>query len=137
MQKTDSLKIFTDGGSRGNPGPSAIGAVLYDAEGNKAGELSALIGSGTNNIAEYMAVILALLEAKDMCAGHIEICMDSQLVARQLTGKYKVKDPNILKLNCIAKRIFKMFREVKVVEIPRAENREADALVNRAYGIVA
>ena len=94
MKKYSKIDIYTDGGSRGNPGPAAIGAVLKDINGNTIINISKKIGYSTNNVAEYLAVIYSLHEAILFKALDIKIHVDSQLVARQLTGKYKVKDQN-------------------------------------------
>lgn len=131
-KKHSVLKIYTDGGSRGNPGPSAIGVVLYGDDGEKVAEVSKYIGDATNNIAEYLAVVHGLIEAILLKAGHIVLCLDSQLVARHLKGEYKVKDKDLKKVYDIAVNLFRAFEKIEIVEIPREENKSADALVNRA-----
>lgn len=129
------LKIFTDGGSRGNPGEAAIGAVVFEEEsGKKIAELSKCIGVATNNIAEYSAVLEALewIE-KNMGRTEMEFFLDSELVVRQLLGIYKVRNEKL-------RVIFLKVRE-KIIElggisnftaIRREKNKEADALVNKA-----
>ena len=128
----DTLTIYTDGGARGNPGPSGVGAVFYDAEGNNVWEVSRYIGIATNNVAEYLAVVYALQEALFLKAKNIILKMDSQLVARQLTGEYKVKDQNLLKFYDLSINLLKRFESITIEHVPRCENSEADALVNVA-----
>ena len=138
MTKTESpkaLRIFADGGSRGNPGPAAVGAVLLDEKGRKVGEVSRYIGGATNNIAEYLAVVYALQEAVFLKARKVELNLDSQLVARQLKGEYRVKDQDILKFFDLALNLFKGFDKVEIREVPREENKEADVLVNKALNL--
>lgn len=129
------INIFTDGGSRGNPGPAAAGVVLFDEKGNKLEEVSRFIGAGTNNVAEYVAAIFGLQEALMLKAADITLNLDSQLVARQLKGEYKVKDQNLKKFFQIAVNLIKGFDKVTINEIPREDNKEADALVNKALDI--
>lgn len=135
--KTKKIAIYADGGSRGNPGPSAIGVVLKDSNGKNVGEVSKFTGMGTNNVAEYMAVIFGLQEAVMMGAETVEINVDSQLVAKQLKGEYKVKDQNMLKFFGIAQNLLKAFKNITINHIPRDQNAEADALVNQALNLNA
>ena len=138
MTKTEApkaLRIFADGGSRGNPGPAAVGAVLLDEKGRKVGEVSRYIGGATNNIAEYLAVVYALQEAVFLKAKKVELNLDSQLVARQLKGEYRVKDQDILKFFDLALNLFKGFDKVDIKEVPREANKEADVLVNKALNL--
>jgi ribonuclease HI len=135
MPKRKEIKpfqIYTDGGARGNPGPAAIGVVLLDVNGKKIAEISKYIGNATNNVAEYLAVIYGLTEALIENVKHVSLNVDSQLVAKQLKGEYKVKDQNIRKFFDIALNLLRGFDKVEVREIPRAENKEADKLVNKA-----
>jgi len=131
------LCIFTDGGSRGNPGPAAVGAVLLDREGNKVAEISRYIGIATNNVAEYLAVLYSLQEAAYLGADSVVINLDSQLVARQLKGEYRVKDQNILKFFDLVLNLFREFATVKIEEIPREKNTAADGLANKALDLKA
>ena len=87
------LVIHVDGGARGNPGPAAVGAVLADPDGQVVDELAERIGVATNNVAEYRAVLLAISRAAELGADEVELINDSELVAKQLTGAYKVKHP--------------------------------------------
>ncbi len=130
-----SITIFADGGSRGNPGPSGIGAVLYNDNGEVIKEISKYIGDATNNAAEYLAVIYALQEALHMKASAVNINVDSQLIARQLKGTYKVKDQSIKKFFDLALNLISMFDKVEIREVPREENNEADGLVNQALNL--
>lgn len=126
---TDIISIYTDGGARGNPGHAAIGVVI-----NGAG-YGEYIGETTNNVAEYKAVISALKTcAKSLGAAaqkaELDIHIDSQLIARQITGKYKVKLPHLKVLCDEAQALIEKFKDVRFIEIPREENSAADALVN-------
>ena len=124
-------KIYTDGGSRGNPGPSAIGVMIKLENGNikKYGEK---IGIATNNEAEYKAVIFALQKAKQLGAKEIDFYLDSELVANQLSRKFKVKETRIQTLFVQVWNLTLNFKKVTFNYIPREENREADYLVNKA-----
>ncbi|KJJ83373.1 ribonuclease HI [Candidatus Omnitrophus magneticus] len=124
--------IFTDGGSRGNPGPSAIGVVLKDETGKVIDQVSQYIGSGTNNVAEYMAVVHGLISASNLGYKNISLFMDSQLIARHLEGSYKINDDTLKKYYGIIKALFKGFNSIEITEIPREQNKEADSLVNQA-----
>lgn len=131
------LIINTDGGSRGNPGPSGIGVVFFDEKGKKIITFKEYIGEATNNIAEYRALILALEKAKDFSTkggptsgwDEIECRLDSELVVKQLTGEYKVKDKNMKELFAQVQEL-SFFKPIKYVHIRREKNKEADALVN-------
>jgi len=136
-KKYDELHIFCDGGSRGNPGPAGIGVVLLDKNGTGVTEISKYIGEATNNIAEYLAVVYGLQEASFLKAGKIVLNLDSQLVARQLKGEYKVKDNDLRKFFDICLNLFRCFDKLEVKEIPRVENKKADSLVNKALNLKA
>jgi ribonuclease HI len=138
MTKTEPskvLRIFADGGSRGNPGPAAVGVVMLDEKGRKVEEISRYIGVATNNVAEYLAVVYALQEAVFLKAKKLELNLDSQLVARQLKGEYRVKDQDIRKFFDLALNLFKGFDKVEIKEVPREANKEADVLVNKALNL--
>jgi len=124
------LTIYTDGASLGNPGPMGIGIVIYK-EGVRAEELSEYLGEGTNNIAEYTAVLRALETAFRMGEREVHLKSDSQLVVRQLNNEYKVKDE---KLKEIKKKIDAIRSDMDVTfeHIPREKNEEADALSKSA-----
>lgn len=126
------LVLQVDGGSRGNPGPAAIGVVLGDSRGEVHEEIAETIGVATNNVAEYRAVLRGLERAVALGAAEVEIVGDSQLVARQLTGAYKVKHPAIKPLYQEAIAALARFERWRVRSVPRAQNERADALVNAA-----
>lgn len=131
MEK-DKFIIYTDGGSRGNPGPSAIGAVV----GQK--EYGEQIGRTTNNVAEYSAVIFALKKAKQLLTGkkaaltNVELRTDSELLVKQLNGEYKIKDADLQPLFIQIWNLKQDFRNVSFVHVAREQNKKADSLVNRA-----
>lgn len=134
------VTIYTDGGSRGNPGPAAIGVILTDEKGKVLKEYAEKIGRATNNEAEYEAVIFALQKAKLLFGKRkikdmeIEVKMDSEFVAKQLNGKYKILDRNIEQLFLKTWNLKVEFGNVKFTYIPRNKNIEADKLVNQALG---
>jgi ribonuclease HI len=127
-----ALLIHVDGGARGNPGPAAIGVVVSDRDGNTIDELAERIGVATNNVAEYRALLKGLERAAALGAREVEVVNDSELVARQLTGVYKVKHPALKPLYDEAIAALKGFDRWRIRSVPRAENARADALVNAA-----
>lgn len=130
------LTIFTDGGARGNPGPAAIGVHILDEQSEVVGEVSETIGETTNNVAEYTAVQRAFEYLKetseDTKALLLHVKLDSQLVERQLTGAYKIKDTNLKTYADAIKVLETEFSSVTYEHVPRSENKEADRLVNEA-----
>lgn len=134
------ITIYTDGGSRGNPGPAGIGVILTDDKGKVIKEYAEKIGRATNNEAEYEAVIFALQKAKLLFGKRkaktmeVDIKMDSQFVAKQLNGKYKILDRKIEQLFLKTWNLKVDFGKVKFTYIPRNKNLEADRLVNQALG---
>ncbi|HWE08561.1 MAG TPA: ribonuclease HI family protein [Solirubrobacteraceae bacterium] len=124
--------MHVDGGARGNPGPAAIGVVIADANGEVLDEVAETIGFATNNVAEYRAVLRALERASELGATEVELIGDSELVARQLAGAYKVKHPALKPLYDQAIAALRDFERWSIRSVPRAENAEADALVNAA-----
>ncbi len=126
------LVLHVDGGARGNPGPAAIGVVISGLDGQIVEEVAERIGVTTNNVAEYRAVLRGLERAAAHGANQIEIVGDSELVARQLQGHYKVKHPAMRPLYLDAVAALRGFERWEVRSIPRAENARADALVNAA-----
>jgi ribonuclease HI len=127
-----TVVVHVDGGSRGNPGPAAIGVVISDPHGNVIDELAERIGVATNNVAEYRALLRALERAKELDASEVQIVGDSELVARQLTGAYKVKHAAMKPLHAQAIAALRGFERWGIRTVPRAENARADALVNAA-----
>ena len=128
----DTWVAYADGASRGNPGPAAIGAVIYDPQGREVYRLSRKIGRATNNVAEYRAAIAALEAAIALGVSRIELRIDSELVVRQLGGRYKVRNPTLKKLFARLLELRRRFEALEAVSIPRLENRLADKLANEA-----
>jgi ribonuclease HI len=126
------LVLHVDGGARGNPGPAAIGVVVSEPQGEVLEELAERIGVATNNVAEYRAVLRGLERARALGASEVELIGDSELVARQLTGVYKVKHPDMKALHAEAHRALQGFERWRIRTVPRAQNAGADALVNAA-----
>ena len=126
------LVIHVDGGSRGNPGPAAIGVVLSSPDGTTVEELGERIGVATNNVAEYRALLRGIRHAAELGARQIELINDSELVAKQLTGAYKVKHPSMQPLHAEAIEALNAFEDWRIRSVPRAQNARADALVNQA-----
>ena len=124
--------LHVDGGARGNPGPAAIGVVISDPDGGVIDELAETIGTATNNEAEYRALLRGLQRASDLGARGVQIINDSELVAKQLTGHYRVKHPNMRPLFEDAQTALGQFEQWSIRSVPRAQNARADALVNRA-----
>jgi ribonuclease HI len=126
------LVLHVDGGARGNPGPAAIGVVISRPDGEVIDELAERIGPATNNVAEYRAVLRALERAAELGATELEIIGDSELIARQLSGVYKVKHPAMRPLYEEAMSALANFDSWRIDTVPRAQNARADALVNAA-----
>ena len=126
------LVVHVDGGSRGNPGPAAAAAVLSTADGDVVDEATELLGTQTNNVAEYRALLLGLRRARELGADEVELVNDSELVAKQLTGAYKVKHAAMKPLYLEALAALRGFDSWSIRTVPRAENADADALVNQA-----
>jgi ribonuclease HI len=124
------LTIFADGGSRGNPGPAASGAVVTDESGTVVREIGTFLGTTTNNVAEWTGLISGVEAALELGADEIIIRLDSELVIKQLTGVYRVKHPNMIPLHAKAKALLKKFRHVDIKHVPRRQNAAADAVVN-------
>lgn len=126
------LVVHVDGGSRGNPGPAAAGAVLATSDGDVVDEATHLLGEATNNVAEYEGVLLGLRRAKALGATEVELVNDSELVAKQLTGAYKVKHAAMKPLHAQTRAELEGFERWSIRSVPRAQNADADALVNQA-----
>jgi ribonuclease HI len=124
--------LHVDGGARGNPGPAAIGMVISRPDGQVIEELAEPIGVATNNVAEYRALLRGLERARAIGAGEVEIVNDSELVARQLTGAYKVKHAAMKPLHAEAMAALNGFDSWRIRSVPRAQNARADELVNQA-----
>lgn len=132
MSPKPALKIQIDGASRGNPGPSGAGVVLSDSRGKKLKELSVYLGESTNNVAETCALILGLQEALRLGSLKVSVLTDSELLARQVTGEYRVKDKQLQWLHALIRNLTEAFDQFKIQHIPREENRAADRLANKA-----
>jgi ribonuclease HI len=136
---SETITIFTDGGARGNPGPSGSGAVVYDGK-NKVAEISEFLGTQTNNFAEYEALLFALSKTIELFGSPVSrpvlVKMDSELIIRQMLGQYKVKHPVLKEKHTKAKMmIAQSFPKISFIHIPREENGEADALANAAMDL--
>ena len=121
-----------DGGARGNPGPAAVAAVATEPGGGLLAERNAYIGEATNNVAEYRAVLLGLELARELGASSVEVVNDSELVARQIAGQYKVKHAGLKPLYLDTMRALREFGEWSVRSVRREANERADELVNEA-----
>ena len=124
--------IYTDGASSGNPGPAAIGATIKDGQGNLIATISRPIGKTTNNQAEYRAVIAALEKAIEIGATHVELKADSELVVKQIKGRYRVKKATLRPLYQKVVQLIGSLEAFAITHIPREQNREADRLANKA-----
>jgi len=134
----DSVLIYFDGGSRGNPGPAAIGAVVVDpstAPPNRLATVSECIGVATNNVAEYRALIAGLEAASTTPARVAKVRGDSKLVIEQLAGRWKVRQPHLKPLHAQARALLDTYDEIDLAHVRREQNVEADALVNAALDL--
>ena len=133
--KVSEVVIYCDGGARGNPGPAAIGAVVYDASStppHRLATVSERIGVTTNNVAEYRALIAGLEAAAPFHARRVRVRADSKLVVEQLRGAWRVRQPHLRPLYDEARRLLAGYEHVDLAHVPREENTDADALVNAA-----
>jgi len=131
-QRPLQIIAYSDGGARGNPGPAACAAVLLDSTGDELLSRSRMLGSATNNVAEYGGVILALELCAQLGASDVKLRVDSELIARQMTGQYKVKNVGLRPLYERAKRMSREFSSFSIEHVPREQNKVADKLVNEA-----
>lgn len=125
-------RCFCDGGSRGNPGPAGIGAVVYDHDGTVVREVSEYVGETTNNQAEYRAVLACVQALVELGATHADFFLDSQLIVRQMNGEYRVKNEGIKPLYAQIVDLLTSFDRVRFQHVPREKNKYADALANKA-----
>lgn len=134
----ETWTCYTDGGARGNPGPSGIGIVIVDPKGVVKSESSQFLGNGTNNYAEYAAVVLALTELKRILGKKtkevkVEIKLDSELVKKQLSGEYQIKEPSLVpQFIEIHNLRVSAYPHISFTHIPREKNKDADRLANVA-----
>ncbi len=126
------LVVNVDGGSRGNPGPAAIGVVVSNPEGDLLDELGETIGDATNNVAEYRALIRGIQRAIELGATELELIGDSELVVKQVRGEYRVKDAGLKALHAEARAALAGVASWSIRNVPREQNAEADGLVNEA-----
>ena len=126
------ILIYTDGAARGNPGPAGAGAILRDSDGTVLAEIAEPLGHATNNVAEWTAVLLAVEEARRLGATHVDLRMDSQLVARQISGMYRVKHPDLKPIHASVMALLGTLDGYTVGHVPRELNKDADRLSNVA-----
>jgi ribonuclease HI len=132
------LVIYCDGGARGNPGPAAIGAVVLDPSTDPPTRLATVserIGVATNNVAEYRALVAGLEAAREFPARRVRVRADSQLIVRQLEGRYRVKQAHLRPYYERARELLSEYEDVELTHVPREQNTEADALVNAALDL--
>jgi ribonuclease HI len=125
------LIVYCDGAARGNPGPAGIGAAVFSASGEPLGEVAEGIGVATNNVAEYRAAIAGLERCRELGAREVTLRADSKLLVEQLSGRWKVKNPTLIRLHGEARTLAKGFDRVRFEHVPRERNRVADRLANR------
>jgi len=133
--KSSKVMLYVDGGARGNPGPAGLGVVIKDIDKKILKEFYKFIGIATNNVAEYNAVIQGLQEALFLEAEEVVLNLDSELVAKQLKGEFRVKDVKIKSLFDQAIELMNRFKTVEINHIGRENNKEADKLVNKAINL--
>ena len=137
MQISKKAFLYIDGGARGNPGPAGVGVVIYDDKKKRVGEFSQFLGVATNNIAEYYALLHGLQEVINMGFEEVVVHTDSELLAKQVKGEFRVKNPDIKRLFVLALHMLKGFSKYSVSQIKRESNKEADKLVNQAINLSA
>ena len=125
-------RLFTDGGARGNPGPAAAAYVLEADDGTMLAAHGQAIGVATNNVAEYRALVAGLAKALELGVGELEVVSDSELLVKQMTGEYRVKNAALMELSLEAARLARALGRVRYRAVRRAENELADRLVNEA-----
>ena len=127
-----SLKIQIDGACRGNPGPAGVGVLLLNAQGRRLKEIATYLGEATNNVAEFCALIIGLQEALRTGARQVAVFTDSELLARQVSGEYRVRDRQLRWLHVLIQNLLSCFEQVQIQHVPRAKNRQADRLASQA-----
>jgi ribonuclease HI len=123
--------LMVDGASRGNPGEAGCGAVIFDPAGENVRELSRYLGKATNNVAEYAGLLMGLEEAIKLGVKKLRVESDSELLVRQLTGVYKVREPRLVELHRKAQELLRRFESHRIRHVYREQNRIADKLANR------
>jgi len=132
MPQSPEVTVHIDGASRGNPGPAAYAVVMESADGSRLAGFSECLGEATNNVAEYQALLAALEYALRNHYGRIRVQTDSELLARQIQGVYKVKNPGLKPLHQRAGQMIARLESFSIQQVPREQNREADRLANQA-----
>jgi ribonuclease HI len=130
--KDAAWRLFADGAARGNPGPAAWGFVLDDPQGQPRAEVGGTLGTATNNVAEYKALIAGLERAVELGVTNLEVRMDSELVVRQMTGVYRVRNEGLKPLFQQAMLLSRRFAGFAIRHVPREQNARADRMANRA-----
>ena len=128
----DILHLHIDGASRGNPGDAGFGVHVTRPDGTEVAGLFGYLGRATNNVAEYEALLHALRYALGRGARRVRVFSDSELVVRQVEGRYRVKHPDMVPLHAEARSLLSRFDEARITHVPREQNKEADRLANRA-----
>jgi ribonuclease HI len=124
--------VYIDGGSRGNPGPAGYGVVIQDGAGKTVHTLSESIGKATNNVAEYRALVAALEYVLNQDTSRLQVYCDSELVVRQMQGRYRVQSPDLKPLHALARQLAGRLEQFRIQHLPREQNRLADRLANEA-----
>ena len=135
MTSLSALRLHVDGASRGNPGEAGFGVHVTAPDGSEVASLYGYLGKATNNVAEYQALLHGLRFALSRGASRVEVFSDSELLVRQLAGRYRVKNEGLLPLFREAQSLLGRFESARVSHVPREQNREADALANKAVDL--
>src|SRR5262245_21124525 len=136
LPRTGGWRLFTAGGARGNPGPGALGYTLTDPNGNEVEARGEYLGPVTNNVAEYRGLIAGLAAAERHAASPLTVCMDSELIVRQMTGEYRVKNAGLKPLHEAARQAAARIPSIRFVAVRREDNARADRLVNETLDLV-
>ncbi len=134
-RKSFRATVHIDGGARGNPGPAAAGIVIAGEDGVVLRDVGLFLGEATNNVAEYRGLLAGLAGAAELGAGEVDVFSDSELLVRQMTGQYRVRNEALKKLHEEARLLEGRFRQCRYHHIPRRRNVRADRLVNRALNL--
>jgi len=126
------VTVYTDGASRGNPGLAGIGLVFFGSDGQEIKRMHHFLGTATNNVAEYTALLTALAEAQTMQIGQLSVFSDSELMVRQMNGEYRVRDEKLIPLYEKARQLASKLKKVTYTHVPRGRNKIADQLANQA-----
>ena len=132
MKPIPSCEVYIDGASRGNPGPAGVGVVFVNGDAQPIRQFNAYVGETTNNVAEYLALIYGMQEALQCGLRTLRVKTDSELLARQINGQYRVRDPQLRLFHDLAKHLAQAFRGFSIEHVPRTQNRLADRLASQA-----